>query len=103
VWALPCEEVEEYEKDIFLQLPKLKNFCVGVAFRKFSSGMREELWERLELLHFSEKENQNVIVASKNHPGIPHCVGMFLVAMQSGHEHTYYPLSEKMYFDPIRT
>lgn len=80
MWAFPCEE-EEYEKDIFLKLPKLKNCCIVVSFRKFSSGMREELWGRLELLYFSEEEKQNMIVATKIHPGTPHCVGMFLVRM----------------------
>lgn len=74
MWAFPCKEEEE--KDIFLKL--LKNCCIGVAFRQFSSDMREELWERLELLHCSEEEKQNTIVATKIHPGTPLCVSMFL-------------------------
>lgn len=50
VWAFPCKE-EEYEKDTFLKdaflkFPKQKRCCIGVAFRKFSSGMKEEPVEK---------------------------------------------------------
>lgn len=81
MWAFPCKQEDEYEKDTFLKIPKLKNCCKGVAFTKFSSGMREDLWGRIELLHFSEEEKQNMIVAIKIHPRTPCSVGMFLVQM----------------------
>lgn len=50
MWAFPCKE-EEYGKDTFLKdaflkFPKQKKCCIGVAFRKFSSGMTEELVEK---------------------------------------------------------
>lgn len=49
MWVFPCKE-EEYGKDTFLRdaflkFPKQKRCCIGVAFRKFSSGMKEELVE----------------------------------------------------------
>lgn len=44
-------KAEEYEKDTFLKdaflkFPKQKRGCIGVAFRKFSSGMKEEPVEK---------------------------------------------------------
>lgn len=53
MWAFPCKE-EEYGKDTFLKdaflkFPKQKRCCsivIGVAFRKSSSGMKEELVEK---------------------------------------------------------
>lgn len=53
VWAFPCKE-EEYGKDTFLEdafskFPKQKKCCIGVAFRKFSSGIKEELVEKAQI------------------------------------------------------
>lgn len=80
VWAFHCKEEEEYEKDIFLKSAKLKNCCIRVAFRKFSSSMREEFWGRLELLHFWRRKTKHG-PSYKNPSRTPCCIGMFLVQM----------------------
>lgn len=39
-------EKDTFLKDAFLKFPKQKRCCIGVAFRKFSSGMKEEPVEK---------------------------------------------------------